>query len=270
LIERLDDETVVYDVESKQAHALSALASAVFADADGKTSIGELALAASARLGEPVDERHVLDALAQLEERELMVAPLRVRNGLSRRDLVRKSAGVGAAAFAAPLITTIVAPTPAAAVTATCGTALCCPCCFGSGGQSCCDAPDATPNCNCTAAEGTCKQCKVTSAATDVVCSEAFPGGFPPEGNCICGRCVCDLDGPTCTPAGVTCVDTTAARRAKHEGSTQQSSPAESPTTSTPPATTESPPSAPPATPPPTDPVTTPPPADPVVTPPAG
>lgn len=197
LIEHVADETVAYDTESKAAHCLSPLAATLFQHCDGRRSIDQLAIATSERLGEPVDSARVLDALAQLDERNLLVDG---NGGLSRRDVIRRTTMIGAGAIAsAPLITSIIAPTPAAAATPTCGLIVCCPCGTGDTGQPCCNAPTAM-QCTCTAAEGTCKQCKPAGAAsTDARCAQLFPstGGFPPgvtttaNGPCPCNRSVC-------------------------------------------------------------------------------
>lgn len=128
LVEHLADETVVYDTRTKEAHCLSPLAAIAFAHCDGRTTVEQLAALATERMGEPVDEQRVTEALAQLEERELIDTPTLRGNGLSRRDLMRKTAMAGAAAAAsAPLITTIMAPTPAAAATQFCSNL--CDCC---------------------------------------------------------------------------------------------------------------------------------------------
>jgi len=79
LVEAVGDETVVYDSKTKEAHCLSPLAAVVFANSNGRTTIEQLASLAAERLGEPVEEEQVLDALAQLEEREFMAVPLAVR-----------------------------------------------------------------------------------------------------------------------------------------------------------------------------------------------
>lgn len=116
LVEHLADETVVYDSETKDAHCLSPLAAAVFAHCDGETSVEQLAALASERLGEPVDEPRVIDALVQLQERDLLAVP--PGDGLSRRQMIGKSAAVaGGVVFGAPLITSIAAPTAAMAQT---------------------------------------------------------------------------------------------------------------------------------------------------------
>ena len=78
LVEQVADETVVYDSRTKAAHCLSPLAAVVFAHCDGHTTVEELTALAAERLGEPVDPPLVIDALAQLEERELLAVPPRL------------------------------------------------------------------------------------------------------------------------------------------------------------------------------------------------
>ena len=64
LVERIADQMVAYDTESKVAHSLSPLAAAVFDHCNGETPVGGITEAASKRLGEPVDEASVYAALA--------------------------------------------------------------------------------------------------------------------------------------------------------------------------------------------------------------
>ena len=202
LLERIDDEQVAYDLESKEAHCLSALAAAVFDSCDGQTSVEKIATVASARLGETVEQEQVLDTLAQLEERNLLDTAGR-RGGLSRRQLIQRGA---VAAASVPVITSILAPSPAAASTPTCGTILCCPCGTGAVGQPCCEHGTAF-QCNCTAAESgaSCKQCKPSGpaggAGTTPTCQGFFPGtGFPPGvSQTANGPCPCNLS--ACTTA---------------------------------------------------------------------
>lgn len=115
LVEQVGRDIVVYDTTSNEAHCLKGLAAVVFRHADSHPSAADLAKTAAAEIAEPVTEAQVADAVAQLSERGLMQTPLVVRDGLSRRELVRRSAFIGTAAFATPLITSIVAPTAAMA-----------------------------------------------------------------------------------------------------------------------------------------------------------
>lgn len=103
--EPVGDELVVYDGQSSEAHCLSALASAVFAAADGNTSPADLAAIASAKLGEPVDVPTVEQALTELEDRGLVEV-----GGVSRRGFMQRSAAVGGAAFAATMVTSVLTP----------------------------------------------------------------------------------------------------------------------------------------------------------------
>jgi hypothetical protein len=109
ITETIGGEIVAYDGLTKEAHCLSALASAVFVAADGKTSIADIASLASVKLDEPVDGSHVEQAVAELQERGLLVAT-EASGGISRRQLMRKSAVMGGAALAAPLVTSVVTP----------------------------------------------------------------------------------------------------------------------------------------------------------------
>jgi hypothetical protein len=150
LVENVGDETVIYDDKTKEAHCLSPLAAVVFAHCNGRTSVERLATLAAERLDHSVEDADVMDALAQLEERELLAVPL--RGGVSRRDMLRRSAAVTGGAALAPLITSVAAPPAIAAQTATCANLLCCPCCTVSklNFPECCTIQNVTVNCQCT------------------------------------------------------------------------------------------------------------------------
>jgi hypothetical protein len=208
LVEHVGDETVVFDSESKEAHCLSALAAVVFAHCDGRTTVEEMARLASERLDEPVDSARVLDALAQLEERDLMEPRAPRRIGLSRRSMLQRTAALGGAVAASPLITSIVAPTSAAALTPGCGvapnTVRCCPCGRTGAGnkQDCCQFGEANVACVCVKAEGTevnpfnDKFCKNSGepAAGEVPCIGGPGGGTPLR---LCATCCANQADPT-------------------------------------------------------------------------
>jgi hypothetical protein len=184
LVENVGDETVVFDADTKEAHCLSALAAVIFAHCDGKRTVEDLARLASEHIHEPVDTSQVMDALAQLEERDLMEPRAPSQIGLSRRTMLQRTAALGGAVAASPLITSIVAPTSAAAVTAGCGvapnTVLCCPCGrTGEGNkQDCCQFAQGNIQCVCVKAEGT-----EVNTANDKWCK---PSGVPAEGEAVC------------------------------------------------------------------------------------
>src|SRR3954451_22442478 len=81
VIEPVGDETVIYDVDSKQAHCLKPLAAIVFDGCDGSATVGEIASAARRRLGDDVGTADVVDAVAQLESLGLLQTALVVRPG---------------------------------------------------------------------------------------------------------------------------------------------------------------------------------------------
>lgn len=187
LVEQVADETVVYDNRTKEAHCLSPLAAVVFAHCDGRTTVDQLATLAAERLGEPIDPPRVVDALEQLQERDLLAVP--PRDGMSRRQMVGKSAAAAGALAGASLITTIAAPSAIAANTATCGIVTCCPCCNPGGGcdagldkQECCEA-EGTVNCQCSAAD----------SRTTNVCAPCDTGKYcKPGGNNYFTDQLCD------------------------------------------------------------------------------
>jgi hypothetical protein len=210
LIERVGDELVIYNLQDKQAHCLRALAASVFNRCDGKTAVAEIAPRVEADLSTLVTESDVRDAISQLEASGLLETPLRIRNGLSRRDAVKRFAYAGAAgALAGPLINSIAAPSTAMALSniptgcTGCGANKDCAsnhCCQTNAGkqcnQSCCVASDnschftnvcsggsnaggtCTSNANCPG--GTC-------ILTCTVC--ASTSGCTPPGTCPCQTC---------------------------------------------------------------------------------
>jgi hypothetical protein len=110
--EAVGDELVVYDGLTKEAHCLTPVAAAVFGAADGHTTIDAIAAIAAARLGEPVGTDSVEQAIAELEDRDLIVTPGDDLGGLSRRSMLRKTAVAGGAV----LVASIATPELAAAV----------------------------------------------------------------------------------------------------------------------------------------------------------
>lgn len=182
LIEHVADEVVVYDVEGKEAHCLTALPAVVFTHCDGETDVAQLAAIASEKLGETVTETTVVDVVAQLQARDLLASSrLSTQDGVTRRSMLRKSAVVGGVVTAAPLISSVFAPPALAANSATCGRLLCCPCCTGSGfnKDDCCFHEGETVNCQCTSAQGnSSKKCKPSGAGAPV---DAYCVANPPD-----------------------------------------------------------------------------------------
>jgi Coenzyme PQQ synthesis protein D (PqqD) len=117
LVRELHDEVIVYDGRTRRAHCLNPTAAAIWKLCDGKKSVEEIASALNQALAAPVDEGLVWLAVHEFKKSGLLqneISPAVEQHMMSRRELMRKIA-VGAA-LALPIATSIVVPTPAAAV----------------------------------------------------------------------------------------------------------------------------------------------------------
>jgi hypothetical protein len=146
IVEELGEELLVYDMKVDRGHCLSPMAARVWRRCDGRTPATDM----SADLDlDPDAVGRALDELAAcklLEPTPGLNVVGAGGNGLTRREVASRLVKAGAVAAAAPLIVSVVAPTPAqaqtlafcraAAVTPGCG--LCnqrdCCCCNPDGG----------------------------------------------------------------------------------------------------------------------------------------
>jgi hypothetical protein len=106
-------EVLVYDLQRDVGHCLNSTAAATWKLCDGNSSPSQIARTLSRQFSARVDEAVVLFALDQLADAHLLVEPEVSIERLSRRVAIRRI-GI-AAAIALPLVTSIVAPTPAQA-----------------------------------------------------------------------------------------------------------------------------------------------------------
>jgi hypothetical protein len=111
LSRKFDAEVLIYDPQRDVGHCLNSTAAAVWRLCDGKSSPRQIAAELSRQFSAPVEERVVQLALGQLADANLLVERKVTVGSLSRRVAIRRM-GI-AAAIALPLITSIVAPTPA-------------------------------------------------------------------------------------------------------------------------------------------------------------
>ena len=134
IIQEVDSEILIYDQVSNKAHCLNQTAAKVWKYCDGEISLADACSALSRELETPVDERLVWYAVDQFSKDNLLqqefTPPAFVIAGLNRRQMVR-TLGL-AALVAVPLVTSIVAPTPAQAATCRPTGAAC------TGGGQCC------------------------------------------------------------------------------------------------------------------------------------
>ena len=171
VVEDVGDEVLVYDQRNDQAHCLSRDAAMVWRVCDGRTSPAELATALSLEV-ETVDR-----AIAELESCGLFDhGPVA---GITRRQATAKMAKVGVAAASAPMIYSIMAPTPALAASQNFCLSL-----------SCTNPADPTTCCQTTGGCGTCHKNG---------CACCGPGNSTSTGeNKIC---TADCSCTNCTPA---------------------------------------------------------------------
>jgi len=117
IVRSIGDEVVVYDHQSHVAHCLNRTAALVFQNADGHRSVRDLAALLSGGTGDLHDDlvRETLERLAAANLLES--APLPVPERPSRREVLRQ-VGLGVAVLA-PVVASLLVPTPAEAA-ATC------------------------------------------------------------------------------------------------------------------------------------------------------
>jgi hypothetical protein len=175
LIKELPAETLIYDEESHQAHCLNQTAAWIWKRCDGKTKVREIAASVSRKARTPINEDVVWLALRELDRSHLLQGSVQRRAGVSRREVIRKSA---MAALTLPLIASIATPAAAQVLSACPPGGIPCPapptCCFGA---PCC--------------AGVC--CVIGAVCCGAVCC-------PPPQACCLG--VCCGPGQTCN-AGV-------------------------------------------------------------------
>jgi hypothetical protein len=107
------DEALVYDLQRDMGHCLNSTAAPAWKVCDGNHSSPQIASTLSRQLSAPMDESVVLLALDQLADAHLLVEPEVPVQRTSRRAAIRRIGIV--ATVALPLVTSILAPTPAQA-----------------------------------------------------------------------------------------------------------------------------------------------------------
>jgi hypothetical protein len=113
-------ELVVYDQKRHRVHILNRTSALVWRHCDGQTTVADMATLLHSELNLPADEEVVWLALRKLERahllRERLMRPAGAA-GITRLEAIRKLRVAGIAAVLLPVVTSIVAPTPASAAT---------------------------------------------------------------------------------------------------------------------------------------------------------
>ena len=119
IVKEADGEVLIYDLERDKAHCLNDTAAKVWEYCDGETTLADACCSLTRELNAPCDEQLIWYALRQFEKDNLLEQrvelPAVIFSGMNRRQMVR-ALGLGAI-IAVPLVTSIVAPTPAQAAT---------------------------------------------------------------------------------------------------------------------------------------------------------
>ena len=125
VIQEMPDEVLVFDLETNKAHCLNQTAAFVWKSCDGKNSVAEIARLFGDESGKPVSEDLIWLAIDQLNDNQLLAESLKADfKNQTRREVIKK---VGlAAVIALPLVSSLIAPTAALAVT-----------CSGTNGSAC-------------------------------------------------------------------------------------------------------------------------------------
>jgi hypothetical protein len=126
LIQEVGDELIVYDETRDRAHRLNATATTVWRHCDGKTDVADLTRLLAKKLDLPPEEDLIWLALSRLEAAHLLCGPVRHPDAasVSRRAVMRKIGMVGTLTLLLPVVTSIMAPTPA--MSQSCGVTCCC------------------------------------------------------------------------------------------------------------------------------------------------
>lgn len=127
VVQNLEDETLVYDMNTNYAYCLNGSMSAVWQACDGNNGILDIAQMLARDLGASIDSDFVRVALDRLVESDLIENKDDLKSefvSFSRREALRRIGISGMAAL--PLISSILAPPAAAAQSpVACGTVVC-------------------------------------------------------------------------------------------------------------------------------------------------
>jgi len=110
IVKEVDDEVLVYDLKTDQAHCLNKTAALVWKNCDGLTSVEGIADAVAEETSIAIDSRMVWLALGELQKfsliEKLPTQPGYLASGVSRRAWVKN---IGVTAIALPAIFSITA-----------------------------------------------------------------------------------------------------------------------------------------------------------------
>lgn len=196
VVQEFENEILIYDLNISKAFCLNETSAFIYQLCDGTNSIAQMRESLSKKLNTPVSENLLLLALDGLNRAGLLEKGDELNidfGGLSRREVMKK---VGLASLVAlPLISSVVAPTPANAASAAASS-------FGvaCAGPPSCSAPFGT----CTSSTMIC--CVSGSDMFAAVSIGLLCGSCPPLASLCCSGMITDLGPAPCGGAGNGCV----------------------------------------------------------------
>jgi hypothetical protein len=114
LVQELENELLVYDLQTNKAFCLNETSAIVFQLCDGTKTVAEISHSIAKKTNQPITEDLVWLALDGLKKDKLLEESERFEinfNGLNRRQVIRK---LGLASLIAlPLVSSVIAPTAA-------------------------------------------------------------------------------------------------------------------------------------------------------------
>ena len=123
VVQEVGDETIIYDEQRNHVHRLNHSAALVWRHCDGQRTVANLTGALQSMTTLPMTEDMVWLALGRLEKEHLLqghlVRPEEVGR-VTRRQVLRKAAIVGGATLLIPVVQSMIAPTPAMAMSFGC------------------------------------------------------------------------------------------------------------------------------------------------------
>ena len=135
IVEELDTELLIYDTARDKAHCLNPAAATVWKHCDGHKTVEELQALIAPEAGAADSRDTIVGCLRDFQRRHLVTGTtgwLDSERQVSRRDLLKRVSVTAAVVVLVPLVTTIAAPTPAAAASCLPGGTPC------STGSQCC------------------------------------------------------------------------------------------------------------------------------------
>ncbi len=125
VVQELDNEILIFDLESNKAVCLNETSALIWQACDGNNDVSEISKLVGKQLNSSVNDDFVWLAIDQLKKENLIENKDEVTvdfEGMSRREVIRK---VGlASVIALPVVTGLVAP-PAVAASSVCGRVVC-------------------------------------------------------------------------------------------------------------------------------------------------